>query len=317
MTGRSYQVQELAERFGLELQGAGSTLIHGVGTLEGATAGQISFLSNPVYRKHLARTAASAVIVRRDDAAIASHSYLIASDPYVAFARIAALFEGVAERIVGVHASALVDGTATVAASACIGPWVSIGARSVIGDRAIIAAGCVIGEDCVVGADSELLARVTLVCRVRLGQRVRVHPGAVLGAEGFGLAMDGGHWIKVPQSGGVQIGDDCEIGANTTIDRGAIDVDRQSDPDRTQRPDWCPHRDGRLRGDRGLNPDRALLPDRWRRRNGRPHRGLRQGAGHGNEPGYPFDHRTWRIFIGHADPAQPRLAAQRGTFQAS
>ena len=223
MTGRSYQVQELAERFGLELQGAGSTLIHGVGTLEGATAGQISFLSNPVYRKHLARTAASAVIVRRDDAAIASHSCLIASDPYVAFARIAALFEGVAERIVGVHASALVDGTATVAASACIGPWVSIGARSVIGDRAIIAAGCVIGEDCVVGADSELLARVTLVCRVRLGQRVRVHPGAVLGAEGFGLAMDGGHWIKVPQSGGVQVGDDCEIGANTTIDRGAID----------------------------------------------------------------------------------------------
>jgi UDP-3-O-[3-hydroxymyristoyl] glucosamine N-acyltransferase len=87
----------------------------------------------------------------------------------------------------------------------------------------VIGPGCVIGDDCVVGAGSELVARVTLVTRVRLGQRVTVHAGAVLGAAGFGLAMEGGKWLNVPQLGGVVIGDDCEIGANTTIDRGAIE----------------------------------------------------------------------------------------------
>jgi UDP-3-O-[3-hydroxymyristoyl] glucosamine N-acyltransferase len=163
------------------------------------------------------------VIVRREDAADCPVACLIAQDPYVAFAKIAALFEPARANQVGIHASAVVAESARVAATACIGPHVSIGAHSVIADGAVIGASCVIGDDCLVGAGSELLARVTLVTRVRLGKRVRVHPGAVLGAEGFGLAMDAGHWIKVPQLGGVSIGDDCEIGANTTIDRGAID----------------------------------------------------------------------------------------------
>ena len=92
-----------------------------------------------------------------------------------------------------------------------------------VGDGAIIGPGCVIGDDCEIGPGCELVSRVTLVTRVRLGKRVRLHPGAVVGAEGFGLAMDAGHWIKVPQLGGVLIGDDCEIGANTSIDRGAIE----------------------------------------------------------------------------------------------
>jgi UDP-3-O-[3-hydroxymyristoyl] glucosamine N-acyltransferase len=96
-------------------------------------------------------------------------------------------------------------------------------AGSTVGEGCVIGPGCVIGEDCEIGAGSELIARVTLVTRVRLGQRVLIHPGAVIGADGFGLAMDAGHWIKVPQLGGVAIGDDCEIGANTTIDRGALE----------------------------------------------------------------------------------------------
>jgi len=98
-----------------------------------------------------------------------------------------------------------------------------VGARSRVAAGAVIGPGCVVGEDCCIGAGSLLVARVTLVARVRLGARVRIHPGAVLGADGFGLAMDAGRWIKVPQLGGVVIGDDCEIGANTTIDRGAIE----------------------------------------------------------------------------------------------
>jgi UDP-3-O-[3-hydroxymyristoyl] glucosamine N-acyltransferase len=100
---------------------------------------------------------------------------------------------------------------------------VTVGARSIVGSGSVLGPGCVIGDDCVVGDGCELIARVTLVTRVRLGHRVLIHPGAVIGADGFGLAMDSGHWIKVPQLGGVVIGDDCEIGANTTIDRGALD----------------------------------------------------------------------------------------------
>ena len=223
MTGRSYQLPELAERFGLELQGEPTSEINGVATLERATAGQISFLSNSSYRKYLALTRAGAVIVRRDDSANCPVPCLIAADPYVAFAKIAALFETAQAHVAGIHASAVIAPSARVAATACIGPHTSIGDRSVISDGAVIGAGCVIGDDCEVGAGSELLARVTLVTRVRLGSRVRIHPGAVIGAEGFGLAMDEGRWIKVPQLGGVTIGDDCEIGANTTIDRGAID----------------------------------------------------------------------------------------------
>ena len=115
------------------------------------------------------------------------------------------------------------DGLLRPGISAYFGGFVMIGLGCVVGDRALIGPGCVLGPDCSVGNDSQLLARVTLVTRVRLGQRVRVHPGAVLGAEGFGLAMEAGRWIKVPQLGGVLVGDDCEIGANTTIDRGAIE----------------------------------------------------------------------------------------------
>nr|WP_034211863.1 UDP-3-O-(3-hydroxymyristoyl)glucosamine N-acyltransferase [Arenimonas metalli] len=213
----------LAGRFGLELRGDGSVLIDGVGTLAGARAGQVSFLANPRYRSELAGTAASAVIVSAADARDCPVPCLVAKSPYTAFARIAALFEPAAAPVPGVHALATVDPTAEVDAGAEVGPFCSIGARSRIAAGAVLGPGCVVGEDCVVGPASVLVARVTLVARVRLGARVRVHPGAVLGADGFGLAMDAGHWIKVPQLGGVVVGDDCEIGANTCIDRGAIE----------------------------------------------------------------------------------------------
>ncbi|MEO7252229.1 MAG: UDP-3-O-(3-hydroxymyristoyl)glucosamine N-acyltransferase [Arenimonas sp.] len=223
MTSLGFSLSQLAERFGLELRGDASTPITGVATLERAGPGRVSFLANRAYRKHLPNTRAGAVILAPEDAAACPVACLIAPDPYVAFARIAALFENAASLAPGIHPSAVVVESARIAASACIGPLVYIGARSVVEDGVVIGAGSVVGEDCVVGPDCELLARVTLVTRVRLGRRVRVHPGAVLGAEGFGLAMDAGKWIKVPQLGGVLVGDDCEIGANTTIDRGAID----------------------------------------------------------------------------------------------
>ena len=213
---------ELAQRFALSVRGDGSARVHGVATLANAGNGQLAFLANPRYRSQLAASQASIIVLREEDAAAAPNTALIARDPYTTFAKIAALFESRPAHAAGIHPSAAIDPHASIAASACIGPFVVVGANSRIGEGCVIGPGCVIGEDCEVGAGSELGARVTLVTRVRLGQRVRIHPGAVLGADGFGLAMDAGHWIKVPQLGGVVIGDDCEIGANTTIDRGAL-----------------------------------------------------------------------------------------------
>lgn len=223
MNTSTYTADEIAERFGLQLHGDGSVAVRGVATLAQAGPGQLSFLANPRYRAQLADSTAAIVVLRADDAEAAPGTALIARDPYVAFAKIAALFDVAPLRPPGIHPSASIDPSAQVAASAHIGAFVSIGARSVVGEGCVIGPGCVIGEDCQVGAGSELIARVTLVTRVRLGQRVRVHPGAVLGADGFGLAMDAGRWIKVPQLGGVRIGDDCEIGANTCVDRGALE----------------------------------------------------------------------------------------------
>lgn len=221
--GRSYALSELAERFGLAVRGDGGTRIHGVGTLAGAGAGQLGFLANPKYRKELAATAASAVVLSADDADGCPVPCLVAKSPYVAFARIAALFDAEPAPQPGVHASAVVAGDARVDPGAQVGPFCVIGARTRVAAGAVIGPGCVLGDDCDVGPGCVLVARVTLVARVKLGARVRIHPGAVLGADGFGLAMDAGRWIKVPQLGGVRVGDDVEIGANTTIDRGAIE----------------------------------------------------------------------------------------------
>jgi UDP-3-O-[3-hydroxymyristoyl] glucosamine N-acyltransferase len=225
-TGAGWTLGDLAQRFALELRGPPATPITGVATLANAGTGQLSFLANTAYRRELSTTRADAVVLRAEHAEAAPGAVLIASDPYVAFAEIAALFEPVAESAAGVHPSAVIHPQADIDPSASIGPLCSVGARTRIGAGVVLGPGCVIGEDCELGAGCVLVARVTLVTRVRLGQRVRIHPGAVLGADGFGLAMKSGHWIKVPQLGGVVIGDDCEIGANTCIDRGALDDTR-------------------------------------------------------------------------------------------
>jgi len=218
----------LARRFALELRGDGSHTIDGVATLTAATPSQLGFLANPRYRGELAASHAGAIILRAEDAAAFAGSVLIAKDPYVAFAKVAALFERAPARAPGIHPSAVIAADAKIAASASIGAFCVIDSGAAIGEGVVIGPHCQVGADCSVGAQSRLVARVTLVARVHLGQRVLVHPGAVIGADGFGLAFDGdafdqGGWIKVPQQGGVRIGDDCEIGANTTIDRGALE----------------------------------------------------------------------------------------------
>jgi UDP-3-O-[3-hydroxymyristoyl] glucosamine N-acyltransferase len=218
-----HTLAELAARFDLQLHGDGSRAIAGVGTLQAATPEQLAFLANPHYRTQLANTRAGAVVLRASDAESCPNACLIAADPYVAFAKIAALFERSVAPAAGIHPTAVVAAGASVAASASIGPFCVVGDDASIGDGAILGPHCIVGERCAVGAQSRLVARVTLVRDVTLGKRALVHPGAVIGADGFGIAFDKDHWIKVPQLGGVRIGDDCEVGANTTIDRGALE----------------------------------------------------------------------------------------------
>jgi UDP-3-O-[3-hydroxymyristoyl] glucosamine N-acyltransferase len=228
MSAIHYTVAELADRFGLTVRGDGTRTVEGVGTLAGAGPGQLGFLSNSKYTAQLTATRAGVVVVSEENLDDCPTVALVAKDPYVAYARIAALFEPVPLAPPGIHPSAVVAADARISASASIGPGCVIETGADIGDGAILGPHCIIGEHCTVGAGSRLVARVTLVTRVTLGARVLVHPGAVIGSDGFGLAFDRnasdhGGWVKLPQLGGVRIGDDCEIGANTTIDRGALD----------------------------------------------------------------------------------------------
>jgi UDP-3-O-[3-hydroxymyristoyl] glucosamine N-acyltransferase len=218
----SIRLSELAEKFNLKLKGDGNAVIDGVGTLSEATATQISFLSNPAYREHLKTTTASAVIVSANDAESCPVNSLIAEDPYVSYARIAELFDPRRPVKPGVHVSASIDPSAILGADVSIGANAVVGPGCEIGDAVSIGPGCVLIADCKLGQATRLIANVTICEGIIIGRRSIVHPGAVIGADGFGLAFDRDHWVKIPQLGTVLIGDDCEIGANTTIDRGAI-----------------------------------------------------------------------------------------------
>ncbi|TAL93440.1 MAG: UDP-3-O-(3-hydroxymyristoyl)glucosamine N-acyltransferase [Rhodanobacter sp.] len=228
MNAIHYSVAELAERFGLGIHGDAARVVMGVSTLKSADDTKLGFLSNGKYTAQLLSTRAGVVVLRQENLADCPTTALLARDPYVAYARIAALFERLPVAPAGVHSSAVVAADARVSTSASVGPCCVIEAGAVIEDGAILGPHCIVGEGCTVGAQSRLVARVTLVTRVTLGRRVLIHPGAVIGSDGFGLAFDRdasdhGGWVKLPQLGGVRIGDDCEIGANTTIDRGALD----------------------------------------------------------------------------------------------
>ncbi len=218
----NWTLNALAEQLQLPLSAATEVTISGLATLEQAGPGDLCFFANTRYRPQLRQTAAGAVIAPESAVADAPCPVLISANPQLDFVRVAELFDSPEPAQAGVHPSAEVDPTASVDPSAWIGPQVSVGPRSRVEAGAQIGPGCVIGADCVVGPDCQLIARVTLVLRVRLAARVLVHPGAVLGADGFGLVPQAGGWRKVPQLGGVTVGEDCEIGANTTIDRGAL-----------------------------------------------------------------------------------------------
>src|SRR5712671_6011799 len=196
---------EIASRLGGRVAGDAQTAIRQVGSLENAGAGEIAFLANPKYKAKLAGTRAAAVIVSAENEGLTELPRIVCEQPYAYFARLSQLFNPPTVQAAGVHPLAIVS------------PGVKLGARVSIGP------GCVIGEGASIGDDSCLYPGVVVYPGCRLGARAIVHAGAVIGADGFGIAREDGRWIKIPQIGSVVIGDDVEIGANTTIDRGAID----------------------------------------------------------------------------------------------
>jgi len=215
----------LAAELGARLEGDPAIVIHGVGTLQGAGEGQLGFLSNPKYRKQLSGSRAAAVLVREgiefpDDFAGAR---LWVADPYLAFARASRILHPLPDSEPGIHASAVVDRSARVDPLSQVGPHVVIGPDARIGARVVIGSGCHIGRDVSIGEGSRLHPRVVVYDGCIIGRHCIVHSGAVIGADGFGLAWSGEKWEHIPQVGRVVIGDHVDVGANTTIDRGALE----------------------------------------------------------------------------------------------
>jgi UDP-3-O-[3-hydroxymyristoyl] glucosamine N-acyltransferase len=213
---------ELAARFGCELHGDPAVAVECVATLQEAAPGAISFLANPRYRRHLPGTRATAVVLDAASVVDCPTNSLIADNPYATYARIAQLLYPVVPVTAGRHPSAVVEPDAIVDASAWIGPHAYVGAAARIGAGASVGPGCNVLAGAQIGAGTRLVAQVTLADGVRVGTRCLLHPGVVIGADGFGHSPDSDGYIKIPQVGSVVIGDDVEVGANTTIDRGAI-----------------------------------------------------------------------------------------------
>ena len=218
----SYRLGELAERIGAGLLGNPDVVIDRVATLDAAGPSAVTFLSNRRYRPYLESTQAGAVILASEFADACPVPALVLDNPYLGYARAATLLSPPVEAAPCIAASAVIDPGARVAPDASVGPHCVIEAGASVGAGTSLGAGSYLGRDSSVGPRGRIAARVVICQGVHIGARAVIHPGVVVGADGFGIADDGGVWVKIPQFGGVRIGDDVEIGANTTIDRGAL-----------------------------------------------------------------------------------------------
>ena len=213
---------QLAVRFGCELHGDPDATVDHVADLQGAGPGALAFFANARYRAQLTETRATAVVIELAELRSCPVAALVAKNAHATFARMAEVLHPPPAGAPGVHPSAVLGSDSVLDASASIGALCVVGARARIGARVIVGPGCVLGEDVTLADDVRLVARVTLCDGVQIGARSIVHPGAVIGADGFGFAAERGAWVKVPQVGSVRIGEDVDIGANATIDCGAI-----------------------------------------------------------------------------------------------
>lgn len=221
------KLADLVRELGGEALDDNGVELTSVGAMESATPSQITFLANPKYRARLADSQAGAVILSPADRDATTRPRIVVKNPYAYFARVAQRFAPPREYSPGIHPSAVLHEGAKVSAAASVAEFVSIGAGAIIHDGVRIGPGCHIGEGVEIGVGTRLAARVTVYEGCRIGARCIVHSGVVIGADGFGFAPDfssaDGGWVKIPQTGRVLVGDDVEIGANTTIDRGALD----------------------------------------------------------------------------------------------
>ena len=218
-----YRLEDIVQRFGGRVLGNAEVLIGQIATLDSAEADQIAFLANSKYRAQLDSTRAGAVILGAADADATTLPRIVCENPYAYFAKLSAFLNPLPQAVAGIHPTAVVGDGACIAPTAQIDAHVVIGAGAQIGAHSVIMAGCNIGAASVIGENSILYPRVVVYHNCVLGNNLIVHSGVVIGADGFGFAMDEGHWLKIPQIGRVVIGNDVEIGANTTIDRGALD----------------------------------------------------------------------------------------------
>lgn len=218
----AFTLEQLAEYIDARVKGDADCRITAINTLQNAGEGDVSFLANRRYSRYLALTRASAVILQADDLPACPTNALIVDDPYIAYAKTANLLYASNKPGRGISSSAQIAERCNIADTVCIAANAVIGTKVEIGEHCYIGPGCVIGDEVTIGEDSRLVANITILDRTRIAGRVLIHPGVVIGADGFGIARNDGGWLKIPQIGAVVIGDDVEIGANSTIDRGAI-----------------------------------------------------------------------------------------------
>ena len=219
----NYSLADITARFGGQVIGDDAILIHQIATLDSAQSGNVTFLASSKYRAQLATTGASAVILSAKDADLTQIPRIVCDNPYAYFAKVSALLNPLPQVSPGIHSSAVIGEGAQVDPSAHIAANVVIGTHAIIGAHCVILEGCSIGTEVTLGEAVWMYPRVVVYHHCVLGNRLIVHSGVVIGADGFGIAMEAGRWLKIPQIGRVVIGDDVEIGANTTIDRGALD----------------------------------------------------------------------------------------------
>ncbi|HET6719388.1 MAG TPA: UDP-3-O-(3-hydroxymyristoyl)glucosamine N-acyltransferase [Rhodocyclaceae bacterium] len=220
-SGRSWRLDQIVARLGGDLIGDPAVEVVQVAPVDGAGPGTITFLTNPKYRQALADTRASAVVLAPSAVELTGLPKIVHANPYAYYARLVALLNPPPAVVAGAHRSAVVD--SVIPESVAVGANAVIGQGVTLGERVRIGAGCVVGDGASIGDDGLLHANVTIGAGCRLGARVVVQSGAVIGGDGFGFAKEAGQWVKIPQVGRVLIGDDVEVGANTTIDRGALE----------------------------------------------------------------------------------------------
>ena len=220
---KSYSLSELVALFGGKVAGSASTLVSQIAPLSSAQTGDITFVTSARYQSELEKTCASAVIVGPNLSGATGIPRIVSDNPYAYYAKVCALLNPKGHHATGVHELASVSATARLGENVSVGPGAVIDDEAEIGAGARIGAGCYVGRQARIGAGTLLHANVTVYEECIIGERGIVHSGAVIGADGFGMAMDEGRWLKIPQIGRVVIGADVEIGANTTIDRGALE----------------------------------------------------------------------------------------------